>query len=376
MTEDNELRQRAQAQAANMLDLLGELVTCESPTGDTKALGRCADLLTEAGTAVFGYAPQRVIGDGGPHLLWAGEHPEPVMLLGHFDTVWPIGTLDEIPFGVQDGIARGPGVFDMKAGIVQMLTAASLLEDPTHVRLLLTCDEETGSRTSRDLVETQAGTSRAVLVGEPSADGGAVKTARKGTANYEITAHGRAAHAGLEPELGVNAGLEIAHQSINLATLAASEDGTTITPTVMTAGITTNTVPEAATLHVDARAWTRTELERVDKAIRKLAPHLADASLTITGGINRHPFEPEVARALLEHAREAARSLGLPEPDAVRSGGGSDGNFTAAFGIPTLDGLGAIGAHPHGRNEHVLIDTMPDRTALLARLTSFVLSAS
>ncbi|UGQ14864.1 M20 family metallopeptidase [Yinghuangia sp. ASG 101] len=366
MSDRGDLRKQARDQARHMTDLLAELVACESPSGNVPALNRCADLVAEAGRAVLGYLPQRIATEDGPHLLWAGDSPDPVMLLGHFDTVWPVGTLNDIPFTIQDGVARGPGVFDMKAGIVQMLTAASLVEDPFRIRLLLTCDEETGSLTSRELVESQAHSARAVLVGEPSADGGAVKIARKGISGYQVTAQGRAAHAGLEPELGINAGLEIAAQALAIAELTRQAVGTTVTPTVITAGTTANTVPERATVHVDARAWTRDELDLVDAGIRQLTPHLPGAALTITGGINRYPFELETALPLLAELQIAAKTLGLPEPDGVRSGGGSDGNYTAALGTPTLDGLGAIGAHPHGRNEHVLVNTMPDRTALTA----------
>jgi glutamate carboxypeptidase len=234
--------------------------------------------------------------------------------------------------------------------------------------VLLTGDEETGSRTSRGLIEEEARWAGAALVCEPSADGGAVKVARKGTAGYRVTVTGRAAHAGLEPELGVNAGVELAHQVLALAAVAAPADGTTVTPTVLAAGTTPNTVPEMAILHVDVRGWSRSELNRADRAIRGLTPRLPGAVLAVSGGINRYPLEGAAAQALLATAQAAAWDIGLPPPEGVRSGGGSDGNFTSAIGVPTLDGLGAVGAHPHARSECVDVTAMPDRAALLAAL--------
>jgi glutamate carboxypeptidase len=302
-----------------------------------------------------------------PFLLWRAPSPA-VLLLGHFDTVWPLGTIDDWPLTITDGVASGPGVFDMKAGIVQFLAAVELVADPSKVSILLTGDEETGSVTSRELIEAEARLVQAVLVGEPSADGGAVKVARKGIAGYELAISGRAAHAGLEPELGVNAGVELAHKVLALEAIAAPEAGTTVTPTVLSAGTTSNTVPERASIRVDVRAWTRDELDRVDLAIRALPPTLPDATVTVHGGINRYPFEPALAMSLLDNAQQAARSVGLDPPDGVRSGGGSDGNLTAAIGVPTLDGLGAIGAHPHGRGEWADVNAMPDQVALVAAL--------
>ena len=203
-----------------------------------------------------------------------------------------------------------------------------------------------------------------------------MKTARKGTATYRVSATGRAAHAGLEPELGVNATTEIAHQILDLTRLADPEHGTTVTPTIVSGGTTSNTVPENAHVLLDVRAWTATELDRVDKAIRAATPHLPGAILTIGDGNNRYPLEPQPGLDLFGHVRAAAHDLGLPPPEAVRSGGGSDGNFTAALGIPPLDGLGAVGAHPHGRDEHVNTHAMPDRAALLAVLVHRLAASS
>ncbi|MEV4199369.1 M20 family metallopeptidase [Micromonospora globbae] len=351
-----------------------ELTSCESPSGDVAALVRCADLLTGWGNAALGRNASRIVRAGLPHLLWPAPDPA-VLLLGHFDTVWPVGTLAEWPVTVHDGVARGPGVFDMKAGIVQMLTAAELAAGVDRVSVVLTCDEETGSRTSRDLIEEEARQAGAVLVCEPSADGGAVKVARKGCAGYQLRVTGRAAHAGLEPELGVNAAVELAHQVLELEHLASPAEGTTVTPTVLAAGTTANTVPESAVMQVDVRGWTREELDRVDATIRQVAPRLPGAAVRVDGGVNRYPLEAEMAQPLLEVLRLAAQDVGLPAPDAVRSGGGSDGNLTAGIGVPTLDGLGAVGEHPHARTEWVDVRAMPDRAALLAAMIDRICTA-
>jgi glutamate carboxypeptidase len=367
MVGRGEVREAARDRADQMVDRLVALVSCESPSGAPDALERCADLLTPWGDAALGRPAQRLRPDGVPHLLWRAPDPA-VLVLGHFDTVWPLGTTAAWPIAVRDGVASGPGVFDMKAGIVQLLTAVELIADRSRVSVLLTSDEEVGSRTSRALIEREARGVRAVLVCEPSADGGAAKVARKGGGSYRLTVTGRAAHAGLEPELGVNAAIEVAHQVLAMAALAAPEEGTSVTPTVLAAGTTSNTVPEKASLSVDVRAWTLPELERVDRAIRGLTPRMPGANLTVEGRISRPPLEPAMSLSLLEELRTAAREIGLPPPADARSGGGSDGNLTAALGIATLDGLGAVGAHPHGRGERVDVTAMPDRAALLAAL--------
>ncbi|MFI6980955.1 M20 family metallopeptidase [Embleya sp. NPDC050154] len=348
-----------------MVVLLRDLVTCESPSEDRAALNRCAELLAAVGTRFLGREPERVLLDGITNLVWRPRGRGP-LLLGHYDTVWPMGTLAELPFSVREGVARGPGVFDMKAGIVQMLYAARASTARDRVGMLLTGDEETGSLISRALVEEVAAESGAVLVGEPSADGGAVKVARKGVARFRVEVGGRAAHAGLEPELGVNATVELAHQVLALVPVARAELGTTVTPTVAASGSTVNTVPEAATLAVDVRAWSRAELDRVARYMEGLRAVLPRAEISVSGGVNRYPLEEAMSLDLLARVRAAAREMGVPEPETVRSGGGSDGNLTAAIGIPTLDGMGAVGGHPHARDEFVDITSMPMRTALLA----------
>ncbi|MEV6558305.1 M20 family metallopeptidase [Nocardia sp. NPDC051756] len=360
-----DLLEAAARQLPTMQERLETLVNCESPSSSPAHLDVCASLLQPWLSEALGRPVHQIRVGENIHLLSEAEHPK-VLVLGHFDTVWPVGTTAEWPFTVTDGIASGPGTFDMKAGIVQAITAIELLTDSSHVSVLLTSDEEVGSTTSRKLIEEQARKAGAVLVCEPSADGGAVKSSRKGIANYRIEITGRAAHAGLEPELGINAGVELAHQIIAIATLTTSE--TSVTPTVISAGTTVNTVPEYAVCHVDARSWTTAGLEEVDRAMSTLSPHHSESVVTVTGGIERPPFEEPMARLLVAEAEEAAKGLGWPGLTAVRSGGGSDGNLTAAIGVPTLDGLGAIGGHPHARNEHVDVTAMPERAALLSVL--------
>jgi len=368
MMGSHALLSRAEHQAAAMLSTLAALVECESPSNDLAAIDRCADLLRDLGTAIVGWPPQRLTVSDRPHLLWEPLGEPKVLILGHLDTVWPVGTITEWPFQVENGVARGPGVFDMKAGLVIALTALGLLEDTSGVGLLVNSDEEIGSASSLELIEHHATAAGAVLVCEPSADGGAVKNGRKGVSHYELRVTGHAAHAGLEPELGVNAAIELAHQILAVAKIARPDLGTSVTPTITSAGTTVNTVPELAAVHVDARAWTRDEMERVDRELRGLQPALPGATLRLVGDINRYPFEPHSAAPMLVHLHAAARDLGVQEPAAVRSGGASDGNITAALGIPTLDGLGALGAHPHARTEQVDIRSMPGRAALLASI--------
>jgi glutamate carboxypeptidase len=284
-----------------------------------------------------------------------------------------------------EGLATGPGVFDMKAGIVQMFHALSVLDlaapatdarvDATGpgVTVILTADEELGSQTSRRLIEDTARRARAALVLEPSL-AGALKVARKGTSMYQIHAVGRSSHAGLEPEKGVNATVELAHQVLAVAELGRSGQGTTVTPTVISGGTTTNTVPGEAVLHVDARAEDPAEQERVDAAMRRLTAVLAGSELRIEGGINRPPLNASFSAVLMELATDVAARLGLAPLRGVAVGGGSDGNFTAGVGVPTLDGLGAVGDAAHAEGECTRLAAMPERAALVAGLVAELLS--
>lgn len=359
-----------------MLSELEQLVTCESPSEDLDRLAECADLVAAIGTSHLRAAPERIEADGRVHLRWRfGDQPT-VLLLGHYDTVWPLGSLLTHPW-VNDGeVVRGPGCFDMKAGLVQIFHAVGALADPSGVVVLVTADEEIGSPTSQALIEAEARTVRAALVLEASGDGGAVKTQRKGTSMYTVAVTGRAAHAGLEPEKGVNAGIELAHQLLRVADLGEESTGTTVTPTTLRGGSTTNTVPASATVDVDVRVETIAEQERIDAVIRRLAPVHGEAVVTVTGGPNRPPLEADRSRELFALAQRIWTDLGYGELASIAVGGASDGNFTAGVGTPTLDGLGAVGGGAHADHEHVLVADLPRRTHLLTRLLTELSGAS
>jgi glutamate carboxypeptidase len=363
-----------EARLPAMLTDIEELVRCESPSSVLDAVAVSAEVVARVGERRLGVAPERIVIDGRTHLRWRlGSGPPRVLLLGHHDTVWPLGSLQTHPFTVNDGVLRGPGCFDMKAGLVLALHAAAQLADPCGVTFLVTGDEEVGSPTSRSLIEEEAAGRAAALVLEASADGGALKTERKGTSMYRVRALGRAAHAGLEPERGVNATIELAHQVLAAAGLADAERGTTVTPTVVAAGRTVNTVPDEGAFDVDVRMWESIEQDRIDAAIRALRPALAGARLEVTGGPNRPPLAAGASMALFARARDLARGLGLPPLASAAVGGASDGNFTAGAGTPTLDGLGAVGGGAHADDEHVLVAELPGRVALLAALLAALL---
>lgn len=309
-----------------------------------------------------------------------GHQPEAQQLLviGHLDTVWPVGTLQRMPYRItDDGTAHGPGVFDMKASVANLLEVlraltAQGLQTKRPVTVLLTCDEEIGSRTSRGLVEEEARRAAAALVLEPPIPGGVVKTGRKGVGVFAVRARGRAAHAGLDPSRGVNAIVELAHQTLQLAALNDYERGTTVNVGVFNGGTTTNVVPAEATAKIDVRFWTPEDGAQIEQAIRNLKPKVAEAQLEISGGINRPPMQRSPGNvALFEQARALAAELGFDLRDGV-VGGGSDGNFTAALGVPTLDGLGIDGAGAHADHEHIIVSDIPRRAALLTRLLQTV----
>jgi glutamate carboxypeptidase len=256
----------------------------------------------------------------------------------------------------------------MKAGIVQAIHAVASLDDRSGIEILITADEEVGSGTSRQMIEQRAQLCGAVLVLEPSADGGALKTARKGTGTFEIVINGRAAHAGLEPEKGVNALVEAAAQILQINTLGSPELGTTVTPTLAQVGTADNVVPALARLVVDVRVVEENERIRIDTAMRSLKPLHPEVTIDIHGGINRPPMPPSSSEWLFPLACEVAESSGLRQLVGVAVGGGSDGNFTAAAGVATLDGLGAVGGGAHADHEWVDISVMPERSLLLAGL--------
>jgi glutamate carboxypeptidase len=354
-------------------------VRCESFSADLPALARSAEVVGALGARLLGSEPETLVIDGVPHLRWVFGTPR-VLLLGHHDTVWPTGSLASHPWSVVDGIARGPGVLDMKAGLVQLLHALASLPAPDGVCVLINGDEEVGSGTSRELIEESARGCAAAFVLEASADArGALKTARKGTSRYEVVVHGRAAHAGLEPERGVNAAVEAAHQVLALADLADPRGSTrsplgapTVTPTLLSAGSTLNTVPARASVSVDVRVPTRAAQDRIDARIRGLVPRTPGARLEVRGGPARPPMEPDSSAALFALATTLAAELGQEPLHGVAVGGASDGNYTAAVGCPTLDGLGGVGSGAHADSEHVVVHQMPARAQLLARLIAQV----
>lgn len=352
---------------------LDSLVTHESPSRSVPELRACASTLAAIFERVTG-KPAEIVDSGdpmrGPHVRWQGGVEPKVLILGHYDTVFPKGTIDVRPFRLDNGVATGPGVFDMKAAIIQAVYAISVLDD--HVRssveVLFTSDEEIGSASSKELLLERAHSAGNVLVLEPSADGGALKTARKGTGTFELVFTGRASHAGLEPEKGINALVEMAAQIPVIAALAKPEIGTTVTPTVASAGTADNVVPAEARLFVDVRVEASGEKERIENAIAKLTPTVEGCLIDVLGGIGRPPMPASASDSLFALAQRCAEELGLGQIEGVAVGGGSDGNFTAAAGIPTLDGLGAVGGSAHGEAEHVLVEEMPKRAALLAAL--------
>lgn len=351
-----------------MLADLELLVSAESPSRDIERLAQHAELIAGLMEKMLGHRPSIINSPVGPHIHWVGGPDPRVLILGHHDTVHPVGTLERLPFSVDEGIARGPGVFDMKAGIVQALHGVAALEDKSRVEILLTADEEIGSRGSRALLEERAKACGAVLVIEPSADGGALKIGRKGTGTIEITIDGRASHAGLEPEKGINSLVELAHLIPQIVEIARPEVGTTVTPTLASAGTADNVVPARTTLSVDVRIALPEEKARVETAFQNLRTTVNGTSLTLGGGIGRPPMHESSAAELFAVAQKALASAGLPSVGGVVVGGGSDGNFTAAVGVQTLDGLGAVGGGAHGDDEHVVVDTMPTRAAIISLL--------
>ncbi len=355
-----------------MLDALELLVSTESPSKDLDAVSSCAKELARLGSSILGQEPEW-LGDERPHLRWRFGNPPTVLILGHFDTVWPKGTVDRWPFSVHGDKATGPGIFDMKAGLIQGLFALGSLGDLSGIEVLFNSDEEIGSESSIRFIEKSARRASAVLVLEPS-ERGALKVARKGVASYVLNVEGRAAHSGLEPERGINAVVELAHQILEISSLARPEEGTTVTPTVTSAGTTSNTVPASARVAIDVRAKTVAELKRVDREMNDLSPRIDGAKLSLERKPPRLPLEREMSSRLFELALATAEEIGVSPLDGVEVGGGSDGNITASLGVPTLDGLGAVGNGAHAEGEHISVSAMPERAALVAALMDSVRS--
>lgn len=365
--------------AERMVDAVGALVQCESPTQDLAACARVCDLAVSAMGDFLPTPASLGAREGRPYVRWGADHPE-VLLLGHLDTVWPLGTLDRLPWRVEGDRMLGPGVFDMKAGVVQGWAALASLavrhpDRAARTGMLLTTDEETGSATSRPVIAEAIRDARAVLVLEPAL-GSALKIARKGTSWYVLTFHGRAAHAGLDPDRGINAAVEAALFTVASRAWADPAVGTTVTPTLMSAGTTSNTVPAEASVTIDVRAWTAAEQQRVDSHVRGWALDHSEATWTIDGGIDRPALEESMSTALFARAVDAARRLGIAHLEGAAVGGASDGNLTAAAGVPTLDGLGAVGDGAHADHEFASIAGMVKRSALVSALLADLLGDS
>ncbi len=359
-----------------MLADLRRLVEVESPSLVVDVVRASAEAVAGCIEERLGSPAELVDGPAGPHVHWRGGGTPRVLLVGHHDTVFPLGTLAGRPFTVDGDRVTGPGVFDMKGGIVVAVHAVAALDDRSGVELLVTADEEVGSATSRSLIEERARACGATLVLEPAADGGAVKTGRKGTGGFEVTVHGRAAHAGLEPEKGVNALVEAAHQVLAIAALADPALGTTVTPTVAVAGSADNVVPAVAVVRVDVRVTRMDEAERVEAAMAALRPVDPQATLAVVGGLNRPPMPESATAELFGVLGRVAADAGLAEPVGVAVGGGSDGNFTAALGVPTLDGLGVTGGGAHADHEWADTTTMVAQSHRLALLIEAISTSS
>ena len=350
-----------------LIEDLQELVEFESPSEDLTACRGVAELAVAIANGKLNPEAKVIEENGRPVFWWGSTNPE-VLILAHLDTVWPKGSF--IPtWNVTGDIAKGPGIFDMKAGFLQAIYAvADIPNAATKVAIIATTDEEVGSQTSRALIERLSKTAKAVLVLEASLNG-KVKTGRKGTAMYQIALHGRASHAGLEPEKGINATTLIAEIVLEVAKLANPEFGTTVVPTVMNSGTTTNTVPALATLDVDIRSYSSSELSRIDSAIKSLVSSNSQAKLEVIGGINRPPLETSSTAELYEILEKVAKEIGFAPIGHASVGGASDGNFAAAAGARVLDGLGAVGDGAHAPHEQILLSSIPARVTLL---TAFI----
>ena len=346
-----------------MLADLEALVKLESPTEDLQACQDVIKLASDIAKKVLGTPAEIRDVNGRPVFWWGAENPE-VVVLAHLDTVWPKGSFTPL-WKIEGNKATGPGIFDMKAGFIQALYAMKGITG--SAALVATTDEETGSATSKEFIKEISAKAKAVLVIEASLNG-MVKTGRKGTAMYQIKIHGRASHAGLEPEKGINSTVEIAHAIIAVASLENKEHGTTVVPTMLRAGNSTNTVPDLAVLDIDIRSYSMDDLKRVDAAIRNLKAVNSDARYEITGGFNRPPLETSSTMALYERAEKVAKELGMPHLGHASVGGASDGNFAAAAGAQVLDGLGAIGDGAHAAHEWVDISTLEIRSTFLHAL--------
>ena len=352
-----------------MLSALEKLVRLESPTEDLAACRAVIELASQIALDVLGTPAQIREVNGRPVFWWGAQNPD-VIVLAHLDTVWPKGSFQSL-WSIKENVASGPGIFDMKAGFIQGLFAMKGIDG--SVALVATSDEETGSTTSKEFIKEISAKAKAVLVVEATLNG-KVKTGRKGTAMYQVKIHGKASHAGLEPEKGINATVEMGHAILAVSGFENKELGTTVVPTMLRSGNTTNTVPDLAVLDIDVRSFSMAELQRVDAALRNLSAVNPAARYEITGGFNRPPLETTSTMALYERAERVAKALGMPPLGHASVGGASDGNFAAAAGAQVLDGLGAVGDGAHAAHEWVDITTLENRSALLHALIRDILN--
>ncbi|MCC6703596.1 MAG: M20 family metallopeptidase [Thermomicrobiales bacterium] len=372
------LRAHLESRRGRMVDALRRYIELETPSRD-RELGNALAGLLEERLAGYGAAVTRTplppFGDV-VTARWtevADPAEKPVLVLLHYDTVWPVGTLAARPVTVDDTHLAGPGAYDMKASLViveEALLALSRtgLTPKRPVTVMITSDEEVGSPESRRAIEAEALASNHVLVLEPPLAGGALKSARKGVGRFVVRAHGRAAHAGLEPEKGVNAIVELARHLPAIADLGDKTLETTVNPGLISGGTSRNTVAAFAECELDVRAWTIAEADRVESALRAISPQHPEASIEIEGSFHRPPMElTPASAALLDQATAIAEELGQTLKHG-RVGGASDANLTSALGVPTLDGLGALGEGAHAQNEKIEIDSLISRSELLAAL--------
>ena len=368
-----DLRRYCDAEREWVLETTMALARLESPTTDKTAVDRCGEELAQRMRAIGGVVTRLPQPDAGDHLRAEfGTGASQVLLIGHFDTVWPMGQIERMPLEIRDGCLFGPGVLDMKGGIALGLLAARALTEVAppddRIVMLWTTDEERGSATSRSVVEEAARRSRAVFVLEPALVGGGVKTTRKGCGEFYLAVRGVAAHAGVDPDKGASAVHELAAQIVDLQRVRDMAPGVSINIGMINGGSRPNVVAEEAHATIDVRVTTAEEARRVAAAVRQRVPTIQGTRIEVTGGFERPPLERTDAVArLYARARAVAARLGR-ELQEGGTGGGSDGNFTAAIGVPTLDGLGAVGAGPHALYEHVDVDALPWRAALLAGL--------
>ena len=373
-----QLRDHFVSRQHELLALTCALVETESPSGDKDGSSAVVSLLANAAGSINAVSSvERITSEEfGEHLrikAFTDNNSPPIVILGHTDTVHPRGAIKERPWRTEGNRIYGPGIFDMKANCalaLEVLLACEAAESRPRspITVLLTCDEETGSLSGRGLVEAESKDARAVLVLEPPASGGRVKTARKGTGMFTLEVQGRAAHAGLDPEKGVSAVLELARQTLALSEPNDPATGTTVTVTVVRGGTHSNVVPAEARAEIDLRFTSASEGVRVESAIRNLKPIDTRAQLVVNGGINRPPLErTEGVAALYEHARTIAGLMDF-ELGEASVGGASDGNFVGALGVPVLDGLGIEGDGAHADHEHIVVDGISIRGALIAAL--------